>query len=371
MPSLTFYPLNNADTCFIELDKKVMLVDYAHCKTGEDDDEPVIDLHSSLSERLAKAKRTEIDTVLFTHADKDHIRNASEFFWFDHAKEHQGDGRIKIKELWVPAAFIVEEGLEDCARVIRQEARYRLKKGSGIRVFSYPEALAGWCSDNGIALNSIRHLITDAGEVVPGYDLSVDGVEFFSHSPFAHRDGDALQSRNDGSVFLQATFSVNGNTTRVMLGADTEHEVLGEIVRITKYKGREDRLDWDIFKLPHHCSYGVLSADKGESETVPDDDVAELFEKGSLGCLIVSPSKPIPTEDTDQPPHRQAAKYYQKVAASKRGRFVVTMEYPSTSAPEPLVINITSLGPQIERKSKLAAFSFAGTAAPRAGSVCR
>lgn len=367
MPSLTFYPLNNADTCLIELDAKLILVDYAHCKLGEDEEEPIIDLKAALTERLKKLNRTEIDTVLFTHADVDHIRNASEFFWFDYAKEYQGEDRIKIKELWVPAAFIVEEGLDDCARVIRQEARHRLKAGSGIRIFSWPEALAGWFEENGLKLQDRESLITDAGNVVPGYSLAADGVEFFSHSPFAHRDGEDLQSRNDGSVFLQATFSVGGNLSRVMLGADTEHEVLSEIVRITKYHGRDERLEWDVFKLPHHCSYGVLAAEKGKEETVPDAEVNELFEKGTTGCIIVSPSRVIPDEDTDQPPHRQAAAYYRKQTKKKQGQFLVTMEYPTRSAPEPLVINITSLGPQLDRKARTAATAFAGATAPRAG----
>lgn len=368
MPNLTFYPLNNADTCILELENnKVMLVDYAHCKTGEDDEEPIIDLKSALTEKLQGMGCKEFDTVLFTHADRDHVRNASEFFWFDYAKEYQSADRFKIKELWVPAAFIVEEGLDDCARVIRQEARYRLREGYGIRVFSWPEALAGWCSDNGISLEGRRHLITDAGNTVPGYSIQNDGVEFFSHSPFAHRDGESLQSRNDGSVFLQATFEVNSKKTRVMLGADTEHEVLSEIVRITKAKNRLDRLEWDVFKLPHHCSYGVLSAEKGKDETVPDPEVAELFEQGNLSCTIVSPSKVIPAEDSDQPPHRQAANYYKKLVKKKLGQFVVTMEHPSIATPEPLVISISDLGPRVDRKPKTAGLIFAASTAPRAG----
>lgn len=368
MTSLTFYPLNNADTTLIQLKNgKLILVDYAHCKLGEEDCEAVIDLKAALLVTLKKLGKTEIDTVLFTHADKDHIRNASEFFWFEHATKYQDKDRIKIKELWVPAGLVLEVGLTEEAGIIRQEARHRLKEGKGIRVFSWPEALHEWMDENELSFDSLKSLITDAGSIVPGYDIHNDGIELFAHSPFAHRDGDELQSRNDGSVVLHATFDVNGNKTKVFLGADCEHEVLGEIVRITKYKKRFDRLEWDVLKLPHHCSYGTLSSEKGENETVPDEDVDYLYQQGNRGCIIVSPSKPIPKTDEDQPPHRQAANYYKRIAREKDGEFVVTMEYPSTSAPKELKIIIDNLGASIDRKKVSAAPAVAAAAAPRAG----
>lgn len=368
MTSLTFYPLNNADTTLIQLKNgKLILVDYAHCKQGEEDCEAVIDLKATLTETLKNLGKSEIDTVLFTHADKDHIRNASEFFWFDHASKYQDKDRIKIKELWVPAGLVLEEGPTEEARIIRQEARHRLKEGKGIRVFSWPEALHTWMDENELSFESLKHLISDAGTLVPGYDLTTDGIELFVHSPFAHRDGDQLQSRNDGSVVLHATFEVNGHKTRAFLGADCEHEVLGEIVRITEYKKRFDRLEWDIMKLPHHCSYGTLSAEKGKEETVPDKDVDDLYQQGTRGCIIVSPSKPIPSTDEDQPPHRQAANYYKRIAREKDGEFVVTMEHPSIKAPKELKIVVDNYGAKIEKKVVTSTPAVAVAAAPRAG----
>lgn len=370
MTNITFYPLNNADTTFIELPNgRTILVDYAHCKSGEEDCEPVIDLKETLLKKLRSLELKEIDTVLFTHADADHVRNASDFFWLEHAKAYQTDDRIKIKELWVPASFILEEGLEDSSRVIRQEARHRLKQGAGVRVFSYPQQLEAWLVANGLTLAARSNLITDAGNLAPGFTLANDEVEFFVHSPFAHRDGEELQSRNDGSVFMQATFEHGGRKTKFMLGADTENEVLAEIVRITKLKGREDRLEYDIFKLPHHCSYGVLSDEKGTHETVPDPEVLELFEKGNYGLTIVSPSKPIPNEDTVQPPHVQAARFYRKLAARKYGQFIVTMEYPDVSGPQPLEMTISEVGAQVVRIRKPVGAAIASAAAPRAGKI--
>jgi hypothetical protein len=72
---------------------------------------------------------------MFTHLDDDHIRGASNFFYMEHAQKYQdkvnGKSRIKMREMWVPAAVITEEGCTEEDRIIRQEARHRLKKGTG------------------------------------------------------------------------------------------------------------------------------------------------------------------------------------------------------------------------------------------------
>ena len=39
--------------------------------------------------------------------------------------------------------------------------------------------------------------------------------------------------------------------------------VLEDVVRITRDHGKDDRLRWDLYNIPHHCSYLALSDDKG------------------------------------------------------------------------------------------------------------
>ena len=46
-------------------------------------------------------------------SDLDHIMGSTEFFELLHAAKYQGDGRIKIRELWVPAAMLIEEAARD------------------------------------------------------------------------------------------------------------------------------------------------------------------------------------------------------------------------------------------------------------------
>ena len=122
---------------------------------------------------------------------------------------------------------------------------------------------------------------------------------------------------------------------------------------VTKYKKRESRLAWDIFKLPHHCSYLALGPEKGKDKTKPVDEVKWLYEDQSAeGCYVVSTSDPIPAKDTDQPPHRQAASYHKDVMASRDGEFVVTMETPSVAAPKPIVFEIGTDGLTIAKDSE-------------------
>lgn len=351
MPKITFYPLGNADSTLIELDNgKNILIDYAHAKSAEECGDEKIVLARELRRKLDHYSPY-LDVVAFTHADEDHTRGAADFFVFEHASKYRSKGRVRINELWVPAAMIVEEGLQGDDRAIRQEARYRLKKGYGVRVFSSPGLLDDWLEKEGIDDRAAREcIVTSAGNVVSGFDLLNDGLEVFVHAPFAFRDGDALQSRNAGSLFLHLTFVVDGRKTRVIMGADTTWEVIEDIIRITKYYGREERLQWDIYRVSHHCSYLSLAPDKGNEVTVPSQSIDWLFRQGNVGGYIISSSQPIPSaDDSDQPPHRQAANYYRKKTQAIGGEFMVTMEYPNIYLPRPMVFNIGVHGVSLAR----------------------
>jgi hypothetical protein len=369
---LTFFPTGNADCTLIDLvSGEKIIFDYANTKT-DDPNDLRIDLEKAIRDDLAKAKRNDVEVFCITHLDRDHIARSSELFWLEHAATYQSDDRIKIGELWVPAAVILEDGLVDEGRIWRQEARHRLKQGKGIRVFSRPDVLKEWFKLNGLDFDERKHLFVDAGHIVPRFNLATQGVEFFAHSPFASRlDDGSLMDRNTDGIFVQATFRVNGVDTKLMLGADADYEVLTAIVDITKFHGRTERLEWDVFHLPHHCSYLSLGPEKGKDETVPVPQVKELYETyGRRRGIIVSPSCPIPTiGDEIQPPHRQAAAYYRKVVAFNGlgGDFITTMEHPKKSAPKPLVIEIDHTKARVVTAVAAGSSGLVAASAPRAG----
>ncbi len=378
MHQLVFYPVGNGDTGQIVLENgKRILFDYRHVKKTEEGQCPEINLKDTLKNELNKAKKKSFDVVAFTHGDKDHIENSTEFFELQYAEKYQGKDRIKIDELWVPAAMILETATIDEQSeefvIWRQEARYRLKEGKGIRVFSKPEQLKDWLEENGISLDSRRDFITDAGKTVPGFTLDNDGVEFFCHSPFIkHVDGgDDL--RNHASLIFNIRFKAGSNTYDYLAVSDSEWEVLEDIVQATKDHGNDNRLSWDIYNIPHHCSYKALSDEKGETETSPKPLVKELLESGREGSYMVSSCCPIEDSkagrEQKQPPHIQAKKCYVSYLDQVEGaKFLVTMEEPNTQKPEPLVFNIESEGITVGQKALISAASIiTSSPAPRAG----
>jgi hypothetical protein len=374
MHKLNFFPLGNADCCRIDLDSgRKLLFDYANVRDPKDDKDKRCDLPALLMEDLELADKDNYEVAAFTHLDNDHCCGAPDFFYLEHADKYKIKGRPKIDELWVPAAALVEEGLEDDARVIRAEARYRFKQKKGIRVFSRPDRLKEWMKQENLDFDAHKHLITDAGKLVPGWAKATEGVEFFVHSPFAERtDKGEVIDRNDCSIVLQAWFSVGRRESRVILSADTSYDLWEAIVKMTRRYKNDARLEWDIFKLPHHCSYGSIGQDKGKTETVPTTHTKWLFEtQGHNGCVVISTSKPIPADDADkQPPHRQAANYYKsKVTGPKDGEFKVTMEHPSIVKPEPLVIKIDDYGTTILKTIVGGSASVMSRPAPRAGTT--
>lgn len=266
--------------------------------------------------------------------------------------------------------MIVDDTLQETedSRALQDEARYRFKVRQGIRVFSRPGRLKQWLVKSGLSLDDRLHLITDAGQLVPTFSRLTQGVAFFVHSPFAERlDADTVVDRNDCSLVLQAVFDVEGEPTCLLLTADTTWENFEPMINITRHYGNEDRLIWDILKVPHHCSYLSLGPDKGKDTTVPIEEIRWLLEEqGRTNAIAISPSHPIPTNDTDQPPHRQAARYYRGVVGL--ANFKVTMEHPNVTKPEPLIITIDRDGPMIQRTTISVGQSATSRPAPRAGS---
>lgn len=377
MHKLTFYPLGNADCCLIDLDSgSKILFDYANTRDPEDEDDLRCDLPELIREQLDSADRDYFDVVAFTHLDEDHYKGATEFFWLDHAKKYQAEDRIKINTLWVPAAVITETSLDEHeARVLQKEARHRFKEGTGIRVFSRPDRLREWCEQNGVDLNDRLHLVTDAGNLAPEFRLEENGAEFFVHSPFAKRlNDDEVEDRNDDALVMQITFSIEDVQTRVLFLTDVTHEVISDIVEVTRdKKNRPERLAWEVAKLPHHCSYLSVGPEKGEDKTQPVEEVGWLWEdQGQEHGIIVSTSKPIPLEGSDEdedsnPPHRQAANYYRAVLENLDGEFAVTMEHPKTSDPKPLVIEIGASKATLKKTAVTASLAATTSSTPRAG----
>jgi hypothetical protein len=376
---VTFYPVSNGDSSQILLaNGRRILMDFHHRACGEDESSPHLDLAKHLRAEFKAAGRDYVDVMAFTHADLDHICGFSDFFELQHSGTYQGGDRIKIKELWVPAAVLIEKATMDQKSdefcILRQEARHRLKKGEGIKVFSKPLDVQKILTDAGISVASREHCFVDAGTIVDTFSLVNDGVEFFVHSPFVAHCEDGDFERNIASLIFNIRFVVGTYQCDYLAVGDTEYETLGQIVEITEAHNNSDRLKWDLFNIPHHCSYRALAQDKGDKETVPDEGVEKVLLGGKRRAYVVSSSRPIPNTkeayEQAQPPHIQARNTYEKYLEKVGGsRMLVTMEYPNGFNPAPMVFEISTTGLKLVTSSSMAS---AGAAivtapAPRAG----
>jgi ribonuclease BN (tRNA processing enzyme) len=370
--TITFYPLGNADSSLLTLaDGKSLLFDFADVGKSKGS-EVGIDLADEIRRDLRKNGKHGLAVLCFTHLDSDHTFGADETFWLSYNTSYQSNDRIKFDELWVPAAAILETNLEEPAAIaVQKEAKHRLKNGEGIKVFSTPKALETWLGSNGTSLAQRSHCIVNAGESVPGY--RVDGpskADFFVHCPLSWvQDGDGDVIRNEHSIVLQAILREGGRDTRLLLGSDIDSETLTRIVNSTQRHKNDERLEWDILHLFHHCSYKALNRDdRGIDKTMPVEKVAWLMEtQGQDRSIVISPSEPIPakgsSKDDKQPPHRQAAAYYIALQNSRKAQFEVTMDDPK----KPLMVSITASGAALGLSTPATAGSSSTSKPMRAG----
>lgn len=382
MHSVTFYPVGNGDTSLIETKNgKLILMDFYQTTNSTDPNKPEFDVDAALRAKLKAADRDYFDVVAFTHADRDHISGSTAFFHLEHAKKYQGDDRIFIKELWVPAAMLlkIEDDNSEAEEFIlwRREARHRLKNKTGIKVFSKPEGLRDLITSWEMPADSLAEFIIDAGTVLDTFTLQHDGIEFFVHSPWMQRcdesDADIKRVRNAAALVFNVRFDAQGQIYDYLAIGDATASVLEEIVTITERKNRSDRLQWDLLNIPHHCSYLAL-ADIGNKSTITTEPIAtvkQLLSMGKKGSYMIcssaafKPSKA--AEAAIHPPHIQARRTYEAYLQAVGGEaFLVTGEHGDLKQPVPVVVQIQKSGLSVKAVSETAS-----AAVMTAGSMAR
>ena len=351
---LIFYPLGNAETILFEMNNgEKMLFDFAAMKNPSNDDN-LYDIVEEFSE---------IDSfkvVMFTHAHEDHTKGASDFFYFEHAKKYQSEERKKIEELWISSAFLLDKDLENGAdaKVIRNEARYRLKNDLGIKVFASPGSLDEWVEENELDWDVVKDKIVCAGDKWR-LTTNQDTIEFFVHAPFSE-DSEDVDDKNEPSIVLQMSCINSQKATRIIITGDVPYSVLDKIVDISKCNGNEEYLKWNVYDIPHHCSYtGLNEKDDEEGEMIePTDNIKWLLKQSEKDAYVIASCEKI-TKKTS-PPHmiaKKAYEYYTKNDVT----FLATMEYHNQkeTIPEPIEFIIGSSG--IELLSSENRYSYQNT----------
>jgi hypothetical protein len=170
---------------------------------------------------------------------------------------------------------------------------------------------------------------------------------------------------------MQAVLRVGGTDTRFLMTADSEWDNWQRMVQITRYHQNDARLAWDVFKIPHHCSYLSMapSGEKGATKTTPTPEFEWLLQQGTTKSVMVGSCWPISEADTedDQPPHVQAYRRYKETADELDADIIVTMENPTTTKPGRTIINIGRDGPRLSKIAMSPGVTITTTKSPRMG----
>lgn len=354
---LKFYPVDNGDTTLITLiNKTTILIDCRIRECEENSDGNKVfkvkkDLVNSLQKR---SDNLHLDLFIVTHPDEDHCLGFEKHFFHDNPKSYGDSNReneeIIIDELWV-TSMVFNGASNDDSKSLKKEAERRKKL----------------CDDNSSEKdnpgNRIRMIGYDGDEryanvpsSVPGETLNtINGktlgeFEFFIHAPFKKHlvTATAEKDQNFSSIAMQARFKINQTDTTwsclYLFSGDADYNIWSEILKISEANNNHEKLYWDIFMSPHHCSWtffnNVPYADPAENKT-PRDSSLQILDYKNTGARIIASSKLIVNND-DNPPHYQAKQQYlKKVTASN---FLNTASEPKEEEPEPIIFEISESG---------------------------
>ncbi len=375
--TIKFYPVDNADNILIKLiDDSTIQID-CQIREGEENANGVkiFDVKKDLLKELKRDSKNNpfVDLFVLTHPHKDHCFGFEGNYYGGNPDEYSDINRendeIIIGELWVTQQIFLNDLCQQ-AILIRKEAKRRRelfekdpKKadtyGNRIRIIGYNDLD-----------KTVEGLHYTPGTIVNKFNGKVsDFIEFFIHAPFKSDlvIGRAEKDHNSTSIIFQASFRLakGGHTiTRALFGGDADHYKWEKVLRISESNNNQDKLMWDIFLSPHHCSWSFFNDRPYEDNKTPKDYALELLDYRQGNAYVVASCVKI-EDDDNNPPHHQAKEQYVKKVGS--GYFRNTAINKSSLAPEPLEFVIEVNGIKLTKTESAAAFGIIGNSTPRAG----
>lgn len=353
MKRIKFYPVDNGDTVLIKVGATAIQVD-SNIRSTEDND--YYDVKTDLLGELSRdsERRPHLDLFILTHPDQDHCRGMKVNYYLGDPEKYDSDdkddNRIIIDELWV-TPMLFSEASSDDAKALKKEANRRRKLWEDSS------------SDRNKAGNRI-HMIGYDGDAkfdkvpsyVPGDTItSINGksnlgIEFFVHSPFKESliDGKAEADKNSTSIVMQARFFEGGSdpVALYVFGGDADHYIWAEVLNQSKSHYNEDKLKYDLFLAPHHCSWTFFNDvpyENPELNKTPLESAKKIIrDYKEKGAYIIASSAYI-EDKKPNPPHYPARTQYENLIGSK-SHFISLAEEPNKDNPKPVVLEVTKSG---------------------------
>jgi hypothetical protein len=377
---LKFYPVDNGDNTLITLSDKTSILIDCKIREGEETDagNKIFPVKDDLIESIQKNGDDApfVDLFIITHPDEDHCLGFKRNFFYGKAPgEYDDDNKeneeIIINELWC-STMLFNGATNDDAKALKKEAERRRKlweegktekniDGNRIRMIGYD-------GDNKFE-NVPASVPGDTIELKNINGKTTGNFEFFVHSPFKNSliEATAEEDKNFSSVAMQARFKINKTDSNwacyYLFGGDADHNIWEQILNKSEENDNEDKLKWDIFLSPHHCSWTFFNDvpydEKEENKTPKDSSLKVLDYKEGAGKIIAS-CKVVRSSDKN-PPHAEAKKQYQK-KLDKDSHFIEIAKEPKEKEPKTYVFEVTPSGPVKEGEKEGSTVAAAGGA---------
>ena len=357
MSKIKFYPVDNGDTVLIKVDKTTIQID-ANIRSNDD----CYDVMSDLLDEFSKdgEGKYHLDLFMLTHPDEDHCHGIDTYYYLGdpdkYSDEDLENDLVIIDELMV-TPMLFTDATSAPAKALKKEAERRRKlwdeNSSDKTKAGNRLVIIGYDGDKKYE-NVTSYIPGETIKKVNGKSITL--LEFFVHSPFKDSlvEGKAEADKNETSIVMQARFKYTSTDTDpaalYLFGGDADHYIWEEIQNQSKAHGNDDKLDFDIFMAPHHCSWTYFNDvpyKKGETDEPVESSKDLIKDHKMTGAVIIASSKQI-KDDDDNPPHCPAKEEYVKLIGSDK--FISLAEQPDSKNPKPVVYEVTSTG--FQRKDK-------------------
>lgn len=377
MSKIKFYPVDNGDTVLIKVDKTTIQID-ANIRNNDDCYDVMEDLLDELS--TDSEGKYHLDLFMLTHPDEDHCRGIDTNYYLGDPDKYsdadKDDDLVIINELMV-TPMLFSDATSTPAKALKKEANRRRKlwdenspdkTKAGNRL-----VIIGYDGDKKYE-NVPSYIPGDTIKKVNGKIMTL--IEFFVHSPFKDNlvEGRSESDKNVTSIVMQARFKKYSWDTKpsalYLFGGDADHYIWEEIQNQSSAHNNGEKLDFDIFLAPHHCSWTYFNDvpyKKGETDEPVESSKKLIKDHKVSGAVIIASSKQI-NDDDDNPPHYPAKKEYVKLIGSS-DKFISIAEEEDSKNSKPVVYEVTSSG--FQRKDKNQQTGSAGAAIGSSGTSGR
>ncbi|MDR2407770.1 MAG: hypothetical protein LBE13_06630 [Bacteroidales bacterium] len=374
---IKFYPVDNGDNVLLKLDDNTTVIVDCQIRESEENSKgiTVYDVKKDLIKELSKDSKSNpyVDLFINTHPHKDHCLGFGKNYYHgspdDYTETNRKKDEIIIGELWVTQMFFSNDLCDDASDV-RKEAKRRRKLfedgskdsskyGNRLRIIGY---------------NSEDKTV-DGLHYIPGNTIETfngkknDYLSIFIHAPFKSDlvRGKAEKDKNATSIVVQMRLRTKKNgdiKSQIIIGGDADHYVWEHILDKSKNHNNEDKLNWDLFLAPHHCSWTFFNDTPYKDNKTPKDYALEFLDYKNQGSHIIASSAKIENNDNNPPCYQAKQEYVKKVGETK---FKNTAINKDEKAPEPLVYTIGDNGFTLQKTAVAASATILSSSAPRAG----